>query len=113
MTLSSLSWTAAVSVQIREGMHRKSRLLSDIARNSNKPPPHPNLGNLVLFYRTSKQHFARMTEKSTDDDNDNSNDNKDGKHDQTSQELRMLSSVTLNCQVTKILMNSCSQLSEM
>ena len=29
----------------------------------------------------------------------------------TSQELRMLSSVTLNCQVTKIVMNSGSQLS--
>ena len=32
---------------------------------------------------------------------------------QTSQELRMLSSVTLNCQVTKILMDSGSQLSEL
>ena len=32
---------------------------------------------------------------------------------QTSQELRMLSSVTLNCQVTKIVMNSGSQLSEL
>ena len=31
----------------------------------------------------------------------------------TSQELRMLSSVTINCQVTKIVMNSGSQLSEM
>ena len=31
----------------------------------------------------------------------------------TSQELRMLSSVTLNCQVTKIVMNSGSQLSEL
>ena len=30
----------------------------------------------------------------------------------TLQELRMLSSVTLNCQVTKIVMNSGSQLSE-
>ena len=30
---------------------------------------------------------------------------------QTSQELRMLSSVTINCQVTKIVMNSGSQLS--
>ena len=32
---------------------------------------------------------------------------------QTSQELRMLSSVTLNCQATKIVMNSGSQLSEL
>ena len=32
---------------------------------------------------------------------------------ETSQELRMLSSVTLNCQVTKILMNSGSQLPEL
>ena len=32
---------------------------------------------------------------------------------ETSQELRMLSSVTLNCQITKIVMNSCSQLSEL
>ena len=32
---------------------------------------------------------------------------------ETSQELRMLSSVTLNCQVTKIVRNSSSQLSEM
>ena len=32
---------------------------------------------------------------------------------QTSQELRMLSSVTLNCQVTMIVMNSGSQLSEL
>ena len=35
------------------------------------------------------------------------------KWNKTSQELRMLSSVTLNCQVTKIVMNSGSQLSEM
>ena len=32
---------------------------------------------------------------------------------QTSQELRMLSSVTINCQITNIVMNSCSQLSEL
>ena len=32
---------------------------------------------------------------------------------QTSQELRMLSSVTLNCQVTQIVMNSGSQLSKL
>ena len=31
----------------------------------------------------------------------------------TSQELRMLSSVTLDCQVTKIVMNSGSQLQEL
>ena len=31
----------------------------------------------------------------------------------TSQELRMLSNVTLNCQVAKIVMNSGSQLSEL
>ena len=31
----------------------------------------------------------------------------------TSQELRMLSSVTINCQVTKIVMNLGSQLSEL
>ena len=31
----------------------------------------------------------------------------------TSQELRILSSVTINCQVTKIVMNSGSQLSEL
>ena len=33
--------------------------------------------------------------------------------DKTSQELRMLSSVTLNCQITKIVMNPGSQLSEL
>ena len=33
--------------------------------------------------------------------------------DKTSQELRMLSTVTLNCQVTKIVLNSGSQLSEL
>ena len=33
--------------------------------------------------------------------------------EETSQELRMLSSVTLDCQVTKIVMNSGSQLSEL
>ena len=32
---------------------------------------------------------------------------------ETSQELRMLSSVTLNCHTTKIVMNSGSQLSEL
>ena len=32
-------------------------------------------------------------------------------HAKTSQELRMLSTVTINCQVTKIVMNSGSQLS--
>ena len=31
----------------------------------------------------------------------------------TSQELQMLSSVTINCQITKIVMNSGSQLSEL
>ena len=31
----------------------------------------------------------------------------------TSQELRMLSSVTINCQVTKIVMNSGAQMSEL
>ena len=35
------------------------------------------------------------------------------KLNKTSQELRMLSSVTINCQVTKIVMNSGSQLSEL
>jgi len=34
-------------------------------------------------------------------------------YEQTSQELRMLSSVTLNCQATKIVMNSVFQLSEL
>ena len=33
--------------------------------------------------------------------------------EKTSQELRMLSSVTINCQITKIVMNSGSQLSEL
>ena len=33
-------------------------------------------------------------------------------YEETSQELRMLSSVTLDCQVTKIVMNSGSQLSD-
>ena len=33
--------------------------------------------------------------------------------EKTSQELRMLSSVTINCEVTKIVMNSGSQLSEL
>ena len=32
---------------------------------------------------------------------------------ETSQELRMLSSVTINCQITKIVMNSGSQWSEL
>ena len=32
---------------------------------------------------------------------------------QTSQELPMLSSVTINCKITKIVMNSGSQLSEL
>ena len=36
-----------------------------------------------------------------------------GKGSKTSQELRMLSSVTINCQITKIVMNSGSQLSEL
>ena len=35
------------------------------------------------------------------------------RRDQTSQELRMVSSVTINCQTTKIVMNSGSQLSEL
>ena len=34
-------------------------------------------------------------------------------HKKTSQELRMLSPVTLNCQETMIVMNSSSQLSEL
>ena len=35
------------------------------------------------------------------------------KRKKTSQELRMLSSVTINCQITKIVMNSGSRLSEL
>ena len=38
---------------------------------------------------------------------------KSGHFLKTSQELRMLSSVTINCQITKIVMNSGSQLSEL
>ena len=38
---------------------------------------------------------------------------KSPKNIETSQELRMLSSVTINCQITKIVMNSGSQLSEL
>ena len=34
-------------------------------------------------------------------------------HTKILRELQMLSSVTLNCQITKIVMNSASQLSEM
>ena len=34
-------------------------------------------------------------------------------HIKTSQELRMLSSVTIDCQITKIVMDSGSQLSEL
>ena len=37
----------------------------------------------------------------------------EGDRKETSQELRMLSSVTLDCQVTKIVMNSGSQFSEL
>ena len=36
-----------------------------------------------------------------------------GRVSKTSQELRMLSSVTINCQITKIVMKSGSQLSEL
>ena len=45
--------------------------------------------------------------------NDSQNDGHLLLFKQTSQELRMLSSVTINCQVTKIVMNSGSQLSEL
>ena len=41
------------------------------------------------------------------------NDNNKGSLKKTSQELRMLSNVTLNCQVAKIVINSGSQLSEL
>ena len=44
---------------------------------------------------------------------DNFNKIGDGVFTKTSQELRMLSSVTINYQVTKIVMNSGSQLSEL
>ena len=61
-----------------------------------------------------------MVEKNTDDDNNCCHDNFDhnfgnfdDNYDKTSQELRMLSSVTLDCQVTKIVMNSGSQLYEL
>ena len=55
---------------------------------------------LIIFYGCNDNH------------DDNFDDNND-KNDKTSQELRMLSSVTINCQVTKIVMNSGSQLSEL
>ena len=48
-----------------------------------------------------------------DCEDDESSDDGEVDVDETSQELRMLSSVTINCQVTKIVMNSGSQLSEL
>ena len=42
------------------------------------PPPHPpNLGNLVLFFWTSKTTFCAYDRKNSDDDNDACNDNYD------------------------------------
>ena len=63
------------SLPLGKGSVEKNRLLSGIARISGTPPP--NSGNLVLFFRMSKRRFARMTEKSTNDDNDNCHDNYD------------------------------------
>ena len=48
-----------------------------------------------------------------DCEDDESSDDGEVDVDETSQELRMLSSVTINCQITKIVMNSGSQLSEL
>ena len=48
-----------------------------------------------------------------DCEDDESSDDGEVDVDETSQELRMLSSVTINCQITKIGMNSGSQLSEL
>ena len=58
----------------------KSCLLSGHAQISWGNPP-PNSDNLVLFFWTSKQRFARMTEKSTSDDYDGCIDNYDGHFD--------------------------------
>ena len=44
---------------------------------------------------------------------DGTEDFKNTIDNKTSQELRMLSSVTINCQITKIVMNSGSQLLEL
>ena len=57
-------------------MHVFFRPLPELA---NPPPPLPsNSGNLVIFFLTSKQRFARMTEKSTIDYyNNGCNDNYD------------------------------------
>ena len=47
------------------------------------------------------------------DDEESADEDIDNEDNKTSQELRMLSSVTLNCQVAKVVMNSGSQLSEL
>ena len=57
-------------------------------------PPIPS--NLV--HKGASAKWAKISPKETN---------------KTSQELRMLSSVTINCQITKIVMNSGSQLSEL
>ena len=59
-----------------------------------------------------------MEEPDHDDDLDDNHDHDDlgddrEDDDKTSQELRMLSSVTIYCQITKIVMNSGSKLSEL
>ena len=63
-------------------------------------------------------HDNDNIENNDDDINDNNTDNNDIKNsnnnndnvNKTSQELQMLSTVTLDCQVTKIVMNLGSQL---
>ena len=74
--------------------------------------PFPQVQSWLSSWPTEKSIYC-----SNNYDVNNSDDDEsavvDDDDDKTSQELRMLSSVTLNCQVAKIVMNSGSQLSEM
>ena len=65
----------------------------------------------MTFHQSDEETWPDQ-QKDNDKDKYKEKDNGKDTH-KTSQELRMLSSVTLNCQATKIVMNSGSQLSEL
>ena len=78
------------------GTHREKRQPKGVG----SLPQSPARGEKVILAKLS---FIILKKK------ENAND----LWEETSQELRMLSSVTINCQITKIVMNSGSQLSEL
>ena len=58
-------------------MKKKNVFFRALPESPKPPPPDPNSGNLVLFFKTSKTTFCAYDRIFFDNDNDGFNDNYD------------------------------------